>query len=161
MTSRTSARRHLAIQTGAAVSASDQGNDVVIIGGGHNGLVAGCYLARAGLRVMIVEQREWLGGMASSRAFLSEAPEHILSPGAWENVYFRAGGVGRELELEKYGHRDLEAFGWAWLGDDGESVVLQRDLPKTIADIRRFSRKDADTYADLVQAGIKIVKILY
>ncbi|WP_368834419.1 phytoene desaturase family protein [Mycobacterium intracellulare] len=137
----------------------DQRHDVVIVGGGHNGLVAGCYLARAGLQVLIVEQAAWLGGMATSRAFLEEAPGHILSPGAWENVYFRAGGVGRELELHRYGHRDLDSAGWAWLGQNGESVVLQASLPKTLDDIRRFSSKDADTYADLTEAGIKILKI--
>ena len=138
---------------------NSQQHDVVIVGGGHNGLVAGCYLARAGLRVLIVEKAAWLGGMATSRAFVAEAPEHILSPGAWENVYFRAGGVGRELELHRYGHRDLDSAGWAWLGDEGESVVLQASLPKTLADIRRFSTKDAGTYADLTEAGIKILKI--
>lgn len=141
------------------MSGIDQRHDVVIIGGGHNGLVAGCYLARQGLRVLVLEQQEWLGGMASSRPFVTEAPDHILSPGAWENVYFRAGGVGRELELDKYGHRDLDAFGWAWLGDNGESLVLQRDLRKTIDDVRRFSRKDADTYAELVRVAIKLLKI--
>jgi phytoene dehydrogenase-like protein len=136
-----------------------QRHDVVIIGGGHNGLVAGCYLAKAGLQVLLIEQRNWLGGMATSRAFVAEAPEHILSPGAWENVYFRAGGVGRELGLQHYGHRDLEAAGWAWLGDDGESLVVQADLAKTIADIRRFSAKDAATYADLATAAFKILTI--
>lgn len=133
--------------------------DVVVVGGGHNGLVSACYLARAGLRVMVLEQRSWLGGMAASRPFVEAAPEHILSPGAWENVYFRAGGVGRELQLERYGHRDLDAAGWAWLGESGESLVLQSDLVKTVADIRRFSTKDAQTYAELVDAGIKILTI--
>jgi phytoene dehydrogenase-like protein len=133
--------------------------DVIVVGGGHNGLVAACYLARAGLRVVVLEQRDWLGGMASSRAFVPEAPDHILSPGAWENVYFRAAGVGRELELEKFGHRDLDAHGWAWLGDSGESVVLQSDLRKTVEDIARFSKRDAEAYAELTEAGIKILKI--
>ncbi len=133
--------------------------DVVIVGGGHNGLVAACYLAKAGLRVIVLEQREWLGGMATSRPFVLDAPEHILSPGAWENVYFRAAGVGRELGLEHFGHRDLDAHGWAWLGGNGESVLLQADLGKTIADIRRFSKRDAETYAELTRAGIKILKI--
>jgi phytoene dehydrogenase-like protein len=136
-----------------------QRDDVIIVGGGHNGLVAGCYLAKAGLRVLIVEQASWLGGMAASRAFVPEAPDHILSPGAWENVYFRAGGVGEELALHEFGHRDLASAGWAWLGDNGESVVLQASLSKTVADIRRFSTKDAATYADLTEAGIKILKI--
>ena len=114
---------------------------------------------RPGCGWLIIEKAPWLGGMAASRPFVAEAPEHILSPGAWENVYFRAAGVGRELSLERYGHRDLEAFGWAWLGAGGESLVLQRDLGKTIADIRRFSRKDADTYAELTEAGIRLLKI--
>ncbi|OPX11950.1 hypothetical protein B1790_05735 [Mycobacterium sp. AT1] len=133
--------------------------DIVVVGGGHNGLVAGCYLAKAGLRVLIVEQAPWLGGMAASRAFVAEAPEHILSPGAWENVYFRAGGVGDELELQEFGHRDLPAAGWAWLGNSGESLVLQASMADTVADIRRFSAKDAATYAELTEAGIKILKI--
>jgi phytoene dehydrogenase-like protein len=134
-------------------------HDVVIVGGGHNGLVAGCYLTRAGLKVLILEKAAWLGGMATSRAFVTGAPNHILSPGAWENVYFRAGGVGRELELHHYGHRDLDAAGWAWLGDNGESVALQSNLATTLADIRRHSTKDAQTYRELVTAGIKILKI--
>jgi len=49
---------------------NNQQHDVVIVGGGHNGLVAGCYLARAGLRVLIVEKAAWLGGMATSRPSL-------------------------------------------------------------------------------------------
>jgi len=69
------------------------------------------------------------------------------------------GGVGEELELHRFGHRDLDSAGWAWLGDNGESVVLQASLSKTLADIRRFSVKDAVTYADLTEAGIKILKI--
>jgi phytoene dehydrogenase-like protein len=134
-------------------------HDVIIVGGGHNGLVAGCFLARAGLQVLIVEKAPWLGGMAASRPFVEAAPEHILSPGAWENVYFRAAGVGRELELHRYGHRDLESAGWAWLGDSGESLALQSSLSATVADIRRFSTKDADTYAELTDAGIEMLKI--
>lgn len=133
--------------------------DVVIIGGGHNGLVAGCYLARSGQRVVVVEQREWLGGMAAARPFVADAPGHVLSPGAWENVYFRAGGVGRELQLDQFGYREVESAGWAWLGDHGESLLLQRDVARTIEDIRRFSRRDAQRYGELVAMGIKILKI--
>ncbi|MDR3655965.1 MAG: NAD(P)/FAD-dependent oxidoreductase [Mycobacterium sp.] len=133
--------------------------DVVIIGGGHNGLVVGCYLARTGLRVVVVEQREWLGGMAAARPFVAEAPDHVLSPGAWENVYFRAGGVGRELNLDTFGYREVESAGWAWLGDHGESLVVQRNVARTVEDIRRFSRRDAQRYAELVKMGVKILKI--
>lgn len=134
-------------------------HDVVIVGGGHNGLVAGCYLARAGLDVAVVEQREWLGGMATSRAFVAQAPQHLLSPGAYENVYLRAGGVARELQLHRFGYRELDAAGWAWIGNDGESLVVQRDVDRTIDEIARFSRRDATRYRELIDVGVKILKL--
>lgn len=53
--------------------------DVAIIGAGHNGLVAACYLAKAGLRVTVVEASARPGGMTSSGAFIPEAPGHIIN----------------------------------------------------------------------------------
>jgi phytoene dehydrogenase-like protein len=134
-------------------------HDVVVIGGGHNGLVAACYLARAGLDTVVVEQRDWLGGMTTSRPFVASAPEHILSPGAYENVYLRAAGVADELDLAGFGYRETDAAGWAWLGEDGESLVLHRHVERTVAEIARFSRRDADRYRELVTAGMRILSI--
>jgi phytoene dehydrogenase-like protein len=141
------------------VSQADTHYDVVVIGGGHNGLVAGCHLARAGLRVVVVEQQPWLGGMAASRAFVPEAPNHLLSPGAYENVYLRAAGVARELELDRFGYRELDAAGWAWIGAEGESLVLQRDVGAAVNEISRFSRRDAERYRELVEIGVKILAL--
>ena len=42
--------------------------DAIIVGGGHNGLVTACYLAKAGLKVVVVEKNEWIGGAAVSRS---------------------------------------------------------------------------------------------
>ncbi len=134
-------------------------HDVVVIGGGHNGLVAGCYLARAGLDVVVVEQQPWLGGMTATRPFIDGLPEHLLSPGAYENVYLRASGVAEELELRRHGYREVDAAGWAWLGDDGESLVFRRSVDATVREIARFSRADATRYRDLVAAGTKILAI--
>ncbi|MCW3063600.1 MAG: dependent oxidoreductase [Solirubrobacterales bacterium] len=134
-------------------------SDVVIVGGGHNGLVAGCFLARAGLDVIVLEQREWLGGMAATRPFVAAAPEHLLSPGAYENVYLRAGGVVAELDLPRFGYRELEAAGWAWLGEDGASLLFSRSVEATVRDIAGFSRRDAERYRELVAVAQRILAI--
>jgi phytoene dehydrogenase-like protein len=141
------------------VSAVAARHDVVIVGGGHNGLVAGCYLARAGLDVIVVEQQDRLGGMSMSAPFVAAAPDHLLSPGAYENVYLRAAGVARELELARFGYREVDAAGWAWLGSDGESLVLRRDVEQSVREIARFSRRDAARYRELVEVGTKILKL--
>jgi len=134
-------------------------HDVVVVGGGHNGLVAGCYLARAGLDVVVVEQQPWLGGMTASRPFVETAPDHVLSPGAYENVYLRASGVVEELELGRHGYRELPSAGWAWLGASGESLVFHRDVEETVREIARFSRADARRYRELVETGVRILAI--
>lgn len=128
--------------------------DVVVIGGGHNGLVAGCYLARAGLDVLVVERSERLGGMALTAPLVAEAPNHLLSPRSYENVYLRASGIVEELRLADYGFRDVDAAGWAWLGDDGESLVLGRDVEWTARELSRFSRKDGRRYRELMEAAV-------
>ena len=48
--------------------------DAIIVGGGHNGLTCGAYLARAGVKVLVVERREIIGGAAITRAMMSVVP---------------------------------------------------------------------------------------
>ncbi|RQH04956.1 phytoene desaturase family protein [Paraburkholderia dinghuensis] len=132
-----------------------QTHDVVIVGGGHNGLSAGCYLAAAGKKVLVLEALEKVGGMASSGYLLPEAPEHLIHPCALDMMSMRVHPrVPRELELERHGFRQVELTpGYVYLHPDGTSLVFWRDPEQTAQEIRRYSPKDAESFL----AFIKVV----
>jgi len=134
---------------------TSQTHDVVIVGGGHNGLSAGCYLAAAGKKVLVLEALEKVGGMASSGYLLPEAPEHLIHPCALDMMSMRVHPrVPRELELERHGFRQVEMKpGYVYLHPDGTTLVFWRDPEKTAQEIRRYSPKDAESFL----AFIKIV----
>ena len=74
--------------------------DVIIVGAGHNGLTAGCYLAKAGKRVLIVEASDRVGGMTATNATLPEAPNHLFNEGAIQLTgIFRKLGVANRVQL--------------------------------------------------------------
>jgi phytoene dehydrogenase-like protein len=134
-------------------------HDVLVVGGGHNGLVAGCYLARAGLDVLVIERNKFLGGMSITMPLVDEAPAHLLSPGAYEDVYLRASGVVEDLGLARHGFREIDAAGWAWLGADGSSMVFRSSVDDTARDIARFSRADAERYRELMAAAVSALAL--
>jgi phytoene dehydrogenase-like protein len=99
-------------------------NRVVIVGGGHNGLVCAAYLARAGREVLVLEASEQLGGAAVTREF---APGFRVSACA-HLLYLLDGGVSRDLRLEgnglKFARRGLKTVA---LAGQGEHLVLSGD----------------------------------
>jgi len=124
-------------------------HDVVVVGGGHNGLVAANYLVDAGRDVLVVEARDTLGGMCSSGTPMEAAPGHVVNYGAGDLAFWNASPVERELELTRYGLRTLPADPlYAYLDPDDASLVLWRDPVKTAEEIRRFSPTDATAYLD-------------
>jgi phytoene dehydrogenase-like protein len=128
--------------------------DYIVVGGGHNGLSAACTLAASGASVLVLEQRPHLGGLANSGPFLPEAPDHILSLGAMDDMFMSCTTFISDLGLHRYGYRGTPVEApYGWIGEDGSTLLLFHDLNRTLAEVRRFSAKDARTYADLQPAA--------
>jgi phytoene dehydrogenase-like protein len=126
--------------------------DAVIVGGGHNGLTAACYLATAGHSVAVVEQAAVLGGMTHSAPMISGAPRHMINTCAGDAIFLRATSVVDDLQLKRHGWQEIEPDpSYVYLHPDGQSVAIWRDPAKTIAEIARYSRKDADAYAEFLR----------
>jgi phytoene dehydrogenase-like protein len=118
--------------------------DAVVIGGGHNGLVTAAYLGRAGIRTLVLERRDVVGGAAET----SQLAPGVRVPTLAHTVGRLRPSIVRDLGLKM--HRlsmvgpDVRVFA---PGPDGDSVVLWSDLARTAAGLRARSAHDADAYA--------------
>jgi phytoene dehydrogenase-like protein len=116
--------------------------DAVIVGAGHNGLVAASYLARAGLKVMVVEKNDWVGGAAVSRELY---PGFTYSNCSYVSSLFRP-EIMRDLELPKHGLQILPYEGGAVFTEGGGYLGMFRDHEANRREIARHSPRDAEAY---------------
>ncbi len=117
--------------------------DAIVVGGGHNGLTAAAYLARAGRRVLVLEQRERLGGACTLDQPFDDA-RYLISPCAYV-VGLLDALVVRELDLERRGYRVFVCDPNLWCPlPDGGSVALFCDRDRTAAHLRERGFADAD-----------------
>ena len=117
--------------------------DAVVVGGGHNGLTAAAYLARAGRRTLVLERRERLGGACTLEQPF-EDPRYLISPCAYV-VGLLDEVVVRELELERRGYRVFVCEPNLWCPlPDGGSIPVFCESERTAEHLRRSGFADAD-----------------
>ncbi|MGY1643331.1 phytoene desaturase family protein [Geodermatophilus sp. SYSU D00703] len=131
--------------------------DAVVVGAGHNGLVAACYLARAGLRVEVVERDTVLGGAVST---VERWPGVRVDRGSSAHVIVRQSGIVEELDLTAHGLRYVDCDPWGFApaptpgdpGPDGRPLVFSVDLDATCASIAAAcGPDDAAAYREFVR----------
>ena len=123
-------------------SRADRTYDAIVVGGGHNGLVNGAYLAKSGLRTLILERRHLVGGAAITEE---------LRPGFWFTTFSYALSLLRpdiihELELTKHGFMPLLMSTTFAPDEQGDYLLFTQDHAQNIKEIARHSKHDADAY---------------
>lgn len=130
---------------------SNNGYDAIVIGAGHNGLTNAAYLAKAGLRVVIVEKNPWIGGASVSRE-LHEG--WIYSNCSYVCSLLRP-EIYRSLELARYGLQVVPYGGSVTFTQDGDYFGSYVDEDVSRREMARFSERDADAslryHADIMR----------
>jgi phytoene dehydrogenase-like protein len=132
-------------------------HDIIIIGGGHNGLVAACYLAKAGLKTLILESRGVVGGAAVTEEihpdFRCSTLAHSAAP-LFPQVI-------RDLQLARHGLETItpETRVLA-LVPEAPAICLYNDSARTVGEIENVSAKDAQSYPEFEQSFARIGKML-
>ena len=132
-----------------------QGYDAVVVGGGHNGLTAAAYLARAGKRVVVLERRHVLGGAAVTEEIF---PGFRFSVFSYVVSLLRP-EIIRELNLPKHGLEILPLDGTI-TPLDGDALWRVNDHGRTVRELRRFSKNDAEAYEEYGQLMVEMARFI-
>jgi phytoene dehydrogenase-like protein len=133
--------------------------DAIIIGGGHNGLVAACYLAKAGFEVCVLERYHTVGGAAISEEF-TDAPGYIASTGSYV-LSLAPQKILNELDVWEHGLELIERNPRFFMPfPDGQYLVYWNEHERMLEEMRKFSPKDAanyQAYDDFVERACQVM----
>ena len=137
----------------------DKTYDGIIIGAGHHGLILGSYLAKAGLDILLVERRLTYGGGLCTREMTLPGFYHNLH--SINHFHISEAPWFKDLELGATVNYITPRYEFGQAHNDGTALVLGRDLEETLANIARFSRKDAQTFREWNLKAEKITREIF
>ena len=128
----------------------------VIVGGGHNGLICSCYLAREGLDVLVLEQSDRPGGGSRTEEVI---PGYRFNTHAAAHNIINMTAIPRELRLAEAGleYREMDPFASAVFAD-GRRVRFHRSIERTVDSIAEVDRREARAYREFMQEAVPIVE---
>ncbi len=132
-------------------------HDIVIIGGGHNGLITAFYLAKAGHKPLVLERRPVVGGAAITDEFF---------PGFKCSTLAHTGGplrldILKDMQLERHGLQIIRPNPRVFApAPDGRSLVLYDDPAQSAQEIARFSKRDAENFPEFQQVFARLATVI-
>lgn len=133
-------------------------HDVIVVGGGHNGLICAGYLAKAGLDVLVLERREIIGGCCVTEELF---PGYQIDRGAASIIWIHTTPVLKDLAVDKQGLEWVELDPMIFAPyQDGRYVAFYSDINKTCDVISRLSQRDADQYMKLYRFWTEVGELL-
>ncbi len=119
--------------------------DVIVIGGGHNGLISAGFFAKAGARTLVLEARDRTGGAADTSSPWPDHPDFKVSTYSYV-MSLMPPTIIRELQLERHGYNVVPFGPYYQAYPDGRAIkIYADDAAKSYQSIAQFSKKDADT----------------
>ncbi len=131
--------------------------DAIVVGGGHNGLVCACYLAAGGLKTLVLERRDVVGGACVTEEVF---PGFRFSTTSYVCSLLRP-QIIRDLDLRRHGFELLRYDPAIFVPlDDGRSLALWQDAARTRDGIRKFSDKDARAYEEVEELFHRVARFV-